>query len=171
MPSRLSPPASVLRVEGEVAHALTLASADLATLAGQIADVSELVPGRSGQAIRVAEVLERAGPLPTARFAELASGDGRFTATVPLDALAHAVLVHRLGESALPAELGGPVRLLIPDVAGCGHPGVDSCSNVKFLAVIRLTRDPGRDDRPRTAAAHDELHLTPGHEHLPGPRR
>lgn len=147
-----------LRVEGAVIHARTLVAGDLAALGGQVEDVGTLVAGREGQAVRLRNVLAAAGPSPAATHLTVESGDGRFAASVPLDALAEAVLVYRLGAGPLPAEKGGPVRLLIPDAARCGRADVDTCANVKDVAVLRLETARGRDTRPTTKAEHVAVH-------------
>src|SRR5262249_61788765 len=65
---------------------------------------------------------------------------GKFSQQAPLAALQSAVLVYRLGELPLPAEKGGPVRFLIPNLEECNVGGVDRCANVKALARLRIER-------------------------------
>jgi hypothetical protein len=43
---------------------------------------------------------------------------------------------------------------------------VDACANVKFLGVMRLSNQPGEDNRPTSKVAHEEHHDKEGHEHL-----
>jgi G3E family GTPase len=97
----------------------------LGALAGGIEDVSVLVPGRSGRAVRVSELLRG---VPGAEVVVVAQ-DGYTTPPTPIEELAEAVLVHSLGEGPLPAGQGGPFRLLIPQ-------GSSACANVK--GVVRL---------------------------------
>jgi hypothetical protein len=107
--------------------------ADLAALPGGVADVAALVPKRSGAAARVAALLDACALPTSAASAVLCAADGFASAPLPLAALREALLVHSLGDAALPAEQGGPFRLLIPD----GTPGVPSgCANVKSLVRI-----------------------------------
>ncbi len=133
-----------LVVDGEVAAESAFAYADLAQLPEQVADVGALVPGRRGAAVRLRALLAEVAPRAGAAWATLASGDGRFSISVPLAAVGDALVTYRLGEAPLPAEQGGPIRFLIPGVEKCGLPGVDACANVKGLARITLTveKDP-----------------------------
>jgi DMSO/TMAO reductase YedYZ molybdopterin-dependent catalytic subunit len=157
-----------LRVDGEVVKACELSFADLAALPGQVDDVGELIPGRAGGAVRLASILERAGRRPEASHATLSSADGRFTASVPLDAVREAVVAYRLGDAPLPERQGGPLRFFIPDVEECAIGGVDACANVKFLARIELTRGAAKDTRPASQSEHEDLHR---HDRRHTPRR
>ncbi|MBX3460007.1 MAG: molybdopterin-dependent oxidoreductase [Planctomycetes bacterium] len=131
-------------IAGLVGHPVTLSFEQLATLP-QIEDVGRLVPGRKGAAVRLHDVLAGARPDTAATHATLASSDGDFTASVPLDEIGNALLVYRLGDQPLPESLGGPVRFLIPDAKACHSGGADTCANVKFLGSITLTAG-GRPD-------------------------
>lgn len=130
----------MLRVEGDVDSPGGFELADLARLPGQIADVAALVPGRQGGAVRFESLLEAVGVRPGVTHATLASTDGKFSQTAPLEGLRQAVLVYRLGSEPLPPSQGGPVRFLIPNLEECGIGGIDRCTNVKSLALVRLTR-------------------------------
>jgi len=154
-----------MRVDGLVERSLDLDFAGLAALPGQIDDVGAVVAGREGGAVPLAVVLEHAGVRDGAVYLTVRSSKGDFSASVPLDAVADAVLVYRLGTGPLPSAKGGPVRFLIPDAASCRTAEVDTCANVKFVASLSLGREPGRDTRPTTARSHKELHEKPGHEH------
>jgi DMSO/TMAO reductase YedYZ molybdopterin-dependent catalytic subunit len=151
-----------VRIAGAVARPRTLAAGDLARLPGQVEDVGALVAGRVGGAVSLRAVLGAAAPLPDATHLTIESGDGRFAASVPLDALAEAVLVYRFGDGPLPAAMGGPARLLIPDAARCGRADVDTCANVKDVAMLRVETARGRDTRPTTPAAHAAVHAKRG---------
>ncbi len=148
----------LLRVTGEVEREQGLGFADLAALPDQVADVSAVVPGREGTAVPLAAILAQAGCRPQATHITLISGDGCFSASVPLAAVNKGLVVYRLGAEALPAKHGGPLRFLIPNVEQCAVGGVDACANVKFLAEIRLTRGAGKDTRPTSDREHEELH-------------
>jgi DMSO/TMAO reductase YedYZ molybdopterin-dependent catalytic subunit len=128
----------MIRVDGQVRAPRDFAFADLASLPGQIADVAALVPGREGGAVALRSVLDAVGPSSAATRVTLESSDGKFSQQAPLAALQSAVLVYRLGELPLPAEKGGPVRFLIPNLEECNVGGVDRCTNVKALARVRL---------------------------------
>ena len=127
-----------LLVTGAVDTPLELAADGLRALPDQVADISSLLPGRKGAAVRLASVLQRAAPRPEATHATLTSADGAFEATVSLAGVAEAVLVHSLGSDPLPEQFGGPVRLLIPGAERCNVPDADKCANVKALARIHV---------------------------------
>lgn len=155
-----------LRIEGEVQQARSLSFADLAALPDQVADVSQLVPGREGGGVRLSALLQTVNPSATAAYITLQSTDGKFSASVPLEAVRNAIVAYRLGDEPLPAQKGGPFRFLIPNVEECAIGGVDACANVKFLGVMRLSQQPGDDNRPSNIKSHEELHTKEGHEHL-----
>jgi hypothetical protein len=160
-------PTAALIVAGEVARPLRLEFADLAALPGQVEDVSELVPGRNGGAVRLASVLDRAGVEQHATHVTVESSDGSFAASVPLAAVREtALLCYRTRDQPLPPSRGGPVRMLIPAAAACDDDAVDACANVKFVGSLTLSAGPGRDTRPSTVRAHARLHEQTGHEHL-----
>jgi Oxidoreductase molybdopterin binding domain len=147
-----------LQIEGEVILPCELGYADLAALPDQVEDVGALIPGRTGGGVRLRAVLRRAGIKDGATHVTVSSSDGKFHASVPLASVREAVLAYRLGNEPLPEKLGGPIRLLIPDVEPCAIGEVDACANVKFVATLRLTRGAGADTRPTSDAEHDELH-------------
>lgn len=129
-------------------------AADLAALppAAQVPDVGALVPGRKGRGVRLAALLEHARPAPAARYLNIASRDPAFAVSVPLDEVrAEGIVVFELDGAPLAPAKGGPFRLLV-----CGHP--DECLNVKELARLELSPDPGRDTRPKDDAEHAALH-------------
>lgn len=129
---------ALLRIEGAVSAPLDLGFDELAALPEQVPDVSTVVPGRPGHGVRLAAVLARAGVEAHATQVELESGDGSFTATVPLAAVAEAVLAYRLGEGPLPPDKGGPVRFLTPHDGHCDKTDGHACANVKGLARLRV---------------------------------
>jgi len=149
---------STLGIEGEVAHPRALGFSDLAGSPGQVADVSRLVPGRSGRAVRLEDLLLLVAPAASATHLTLVSSDG-FSANVPLEAVRHGVVLYaEPGGEALPPPQGGPFRFLVPEAEGCALDEVSHCSNVKRLATLRLTAGAERDTRPRSADDHAELH-------------
>jgi molybdopterin-dependent oxidoreductase-like protein protein len=147
-----------LRIEGEVAEPRALSLGDLEALPGQIDDVSRLVPGRSGRAVRLESILRLVERGAGATHLTLVSADGRFSASAPLSAVRDALVVYALAGEPLPAAQGGPLRFLIPRVEECASGAVDACSNVKALALIRLTRGAEPDTRPTSRESHAELH-------------
>ena len=147
-----------VRIEGSVRSEGTLDFEALAALAGQIDDVSTVVPGREGGAVALSAVLEAIGVANDATHISVIASDGSFAASVPLDAVRDAVLLYRLGDAELPASKGGPVRFLIPDAAKCRSAEVDTCANVKFVGTLRLSVGPGQDTRPASPTSHAKLH-------------
>lgn len=129
---------SSLRIETARGGAREFAFDDLAALPGQIADVATLAPGREGGAVPLRSLLDLVGVPAGAARVTLESLDGKFVQDAPLAALGSAVLVYRLGDAPLPADRGGPVRFLIPNLEARGLAGVDRCTNVKALGRIRI---------------------------------
>src|SRR4051794_33362119 len=102
----------MLSIAGEVTHPRTLAFADLAAIdaAYQVIDVSRLVSGRKGDAVRLAGILKLTQPKPTAKYLGLHSSADDFHASIPLDAVAErALVIYRLDGQPLPTTAGGPV--------------------------------------------------------------
>jgi len=103
----------------------------------QIPDISLLIEGREGSAVRLSGLQQLAGAGEDARFVHVASDDGSFTANLPIDqAAAHGIVIYALGGEPLPQSLGGPFRLLLIE-------GYDCSVNVKFLARVEFVEDPG----------------------------
>lgn len=117
----------------------------------QVADVSAIVAGRAGRAVRLSALLARAGASKSARFLHIASKDPAFAVSLPIEEAKGALVVYALGDAPLPESKGGPFRLLVP-----GH--ADECVHVKQLASIDLSDHPGRDTRPKDDAEHQKLH-------------
>jgi DMSO/TMAO reductase YedYZ molybdopterin-dependent catalytic subunit len=151
----------MLRVEGEVEHPRTLSFEDLSSIADeqQVVDVSRIVPGRRGDAVKLAGILELARPKAGARYLGLHSSADDFHASIPLGAVAdRALVIYRLDGQPLPAGSGGPVRFFIPDYAACHTEEIDECANVKFVDRLEFTAEKGFDNRPHDGAEHAALH-------------
>jgi len=132
----------MLIIEGELDEPRSVDPTELRRLPAQIDDVSTVVPGRDGSAVWLRDVLAQSGLRPSARFATLASGDGKFAISVPLQPLLdRAMLVYRKGDAPLPASKGGPVRLLLTGKLECEAPDIDACAMVKGLARIRVAAE------------------------------
>lgn len=146
------PPPS-LAIEGLVARPLRFDARSLAAVApsAQVDDVSRLVPGRKGRAVRLSALLELAGADPQATHLDIASVDPSFAVSEPRAACDGALVVYELDGAPLPASKGGPFRLLVP-----GHR--DECVHVKGVARIALAAARGRDTRPVDDAEHERLH-------------
>ncbi|PZC47778.1 MAG: DMSO/TMAO reductase YedYZ, molybdopterin-dependent catalytic subunit [Chloroflexi bacterium] len=146
-----------LEVDGLVDNPQALSFEALAGLPGQIADVSELVPGRQGGAVKLSAVVGASQPQDSGKYITLQAED--WAASIPLEAVAdHALLVYRLGDAPLPSTQGGPIRFLIPDVSACGTDEVDECASVKYVQRITITAEKGQDTRPMSRFQHVELH-------------
>jgi DMSO/TMAO reductase YedYZ molybdopterin-dependent catalytic subunit len=144
---------------GSVPRQLT--AADLAEIDArhQVPDVSVLDPKRTGQAVRLAGLLEHVGAKADAQWLTLHASTDDFHASIPLEAVRdRAVLIYRQNGEPLPTKAGGPFRFFIPDFAACHTHEVDECANVKFVDRMELTAQRGADNRPHDGAEHEELH-------------
>jgi G3E family GTPase len=104
--------------------------AALTALANGVPDVSLLIPKRVGVAARISSLWSEIGA--SGGDVVVIAADGYATPSVPLTAVSSGVLVHSVSDGPLPADKGGPFRLLIPGDAGPGGP----CANVK--GVVRI---------------------------------
>jgi DMSO/TMAO reductase YedYZ molybdopterin-dependent catalytic subunit len=151
----------MLKISGEVEQPRSLTFEDLAAIPAehQIVDVSRIIPGRNGDAVKLNGILELVQPRPIAKYLGLHSAADNFHASIPLSAVAdRALVIYRLGGQPLPAKSGGPVRFFIPDFAACHTNEIDECANVKFVDFLELTTEKGFDNRPHDGAEHEELH-------------
>jgi DMSO/TMAO reductase YedYZ molybdopterin-dependent catalytic subunit len=152
---------SILMISGECEQPWSLTFQDLTGIPSehQVADVSRIVPGRKGDAVRLAGILELVRPKSTAKYLGLHSATDNFHASIPLAAVADkALVIYRLDGQPLPEKSGGPVRFFIPDFAACHTHEIDECANVKFVDSVELTAEKGFDNRPHDGASHEELH-------------
>lgn len=107
----------------------------------RVDDVAALAPGRRGTAVRLSALCRLAAPGADARFVHVESLDGGFTANVELErALAEGLVLYARDGAPLPAEHGGPFRLLF---VGADGEGEDCSLNVKFLGRVELVPAPG----------------------------
>src|SRR3954468_20284632 len=119
---------SMLTIAGEVAHPRSLTFADLAAIDAtyQVADVSQLVPGRKGDPVRLTGILKLVQPRSSVKYLGLHSSADDFHASIPLAAVAdRALVIYRLDGQPLPVKAGGPVRFFIPDFADCHTEEID----------------------------------------------
>ena len=152
---------TLLTIAGQVENPRSLTFADLAAVPAehQVADVSRIVPGRQGDAVKLAGLLALAKPQPGAIYLGLHSSTDDFHASIPLAVVAdRALVIYRLEGQPLPLKAGGPVRFFIPDFAACHTDEIDECANVKFVDRIELTSAKGFDNRPHDGAEHEALH-------------
>ena len=153
--------AILLSISGDVARPVQLTFADLAALDAQyqLVDVSQVDPKRSGDAVRLAGLLELVAPQASAEWITLHASQDDFHASIPLAAVRdRALVIYRLNGESLPIKAGGPVRFFIPDFAACHTSEIDECANVKFVDRIELSGAKGFDNRPHDGAEHEELH-------------
>jgi len=151
----------MLAIAGEVESPCNLTFADLAAISAehQVTDVSRLLPGRKGDAVKLTGILRLIKAKPTAKYLGLHSSTDDFHASIPLEAVAdRALVIYRLDGQPLPQKAGGPVRFFIPDFAACHTEEIDECANVKFVDRIELTATKGFDNRPHDGAEHEALH-------------
>ena len=151
----------LLRVDGEVASPRTFSFQDLAAFAEseQIIDVSQFVPTRKGDAIRLSALLAAVQTKDSASHIGLHGTRDNFHASIPLEPIKdRAFLIYRLDGKPLEVSAGGPYRFFIPDHAECHTDEIDECANVKFVDHIELTVDRGFDNRPTDDDQHARLH-------------
>ncbi|MGE0227738.1 MAG: molybdopterin-dependent oxidoreductase [Dehalococcoidia bacterium] len=137
----------LLHIGGAVAHPAMLSPADLRarhqTTVVRDFDCEEgwTVPGLSWSGVRLTSLVEAARPLEGARWVTLAAGD--FATTLAIEDLADALVVLDLDDAPLPAEHGGPMRILVP--------GGACFTSIKWLDRIELTAGPADDSARRIA--------------------
>ena len=139
----------VLHIDGSVLQPIALDRHALAALPAehQVEDVGTIQAGMSGKGILLKGLLDIPSLAIGTDYVTFHSEDDRFSASLPLrQALDHAVLVYEYDGQPLPAERGGPFRLVTP---GLG----DLCANVKGVGRIELSKGKGKDTRPSTRGA------------------
>ena len=87
---------ATLRIEQEGKPAEELDFGQLSSLDGQIEDVSKLIPGRVGSAVRLQSILDRVQPRGDLDYLTVESTDGGFAASVPLEALIRAIHLYSI---------------------------------------------------------------------------
>ena len=136
-----------LWIEGKVLQplrvdALFLDQADTECL---VPDVGTVLPGMRGKGVRVKALFQLAKPGIDVDHATFFSRDGQYSVCLSLDqARDFGILVYELDGEPLPAQKGGPFRLITP---GLG----DLCANVKDVCRIQLSHGMGSDTRPADA--------------------
>ena len=134
----------VVTIHGEVVQPVSFDRAALRELAAEhhVPDVSVLMPGMTGRAIRIKGLLDVPALAITADHVTFHSLDGKYAATLTLpQAREFGLLLYELNGEPLPEEKGGPFRLITP---GLG----DLCANVKGVGRIEVRTGSGKDTRP-----------------------
>ncbi len=138
----MNPPS--IHVTGAVATDLHVTASDFAAMPDIVDDVTDVAPGATGRAVRIANILEVARPLDDATHCTVISDGGDYRASIPLADLASGGwLAFAAGDGPLPPERGGPFRLTVTE-------GTTLCWNVKNVATLRLTSGPEPDDVPES---------------------
>jgi len=151
----------ILRVTGEVLDPLELTFAMLNEIPDDDLeiDVSRILPGREGDAVKLAALLRMAGAEPAGRYLGLHGTADNFHASIPLEPVeATGLVIFRNQGQPLPVSAGGPVRFFIPDHDACHTSEIDECANVKFVDHIEITAEKGFDNRPTDDEQHQALH-------------
>jgi len=134
----------VVRIDGAVVQPVSLDRAAMQQLPGeyQVADVSTVMPGMMGKAVKVKGLLDVPALQIEADHVTFHSIDGKYAATLTLQqARDFGLLLHELNGEPLPDKKGGPFRLVTP---GLG----DLCANVKGVGRIEVRVGNGKDTRP-----------------------
>ena len=112
----------LLRVEAEGGVKLReLSFAELAALPGQVV----VFRGSEAGGVRLGVTIVAA--------------DG-CSKSLPIATIDEVVLLYRSGADPLPAELGGPLRVLVP--------ALDECASLKSVSSIALSAEPVKEVRP-----------------------
>ncbi|BAJ51063.1 conserved hypothetical protein [Candidatus Caldarchaeum subterraneum] len=90
-----------------------------------------VVPDTEWQGVKVATILERVGVMPDARYAVFKSGE--YTECFPVSEAKEMVVAYRYRGKEIPAEHGGPLRLVFP--------GQQCYQSIKWLEEIELTSE------------------------------
>lgn len=134
--------ATQLAIDGLVINPVRLNFEMLDKLAPSV-DIEGIVPGYKGQALRGSDVIAKGRPKNIADFVVVHSTDGTFAASVPIAELREkGYFVYKFEGKPLPREMGGPVRLLIPD-------STSPCHNVKYVGRLEIRRGKGIDSVPK----------------------
>jgi len=106
----------------------------------QVTDVAERFPGRQGNGLLFRQWLEQViGDSIIVQALVLRSSHDGFEKSIHWGLIPDdAVLIYALENAPLPAEMGGPCRLLVPGTVLCGRSELDNCVNVKHLDSVEL---------------------------------
>jgi hypothetical protein len=150
-----------LRIEGRIAEPRTIGWHEFHAFPDvhQVPDVSQLVAGRQGNAVRLDGLLAVVGIDPAVTHLGLHAAHDNFHASIPLAHVrTRGLILYAVNGKPLSREQGGPFRFLIVDYASCHTDEIDECANVKFLDSVELTCGKGFDNRPQDEDEHAKLH-------------
>jgi DMSO/TMAO reductase YedYZ molybdopterin-dependent catalytic subunit len=139
----------ILRIDGLVGHCLELTLADLERLPQH--DLADdftclegwTVPNVKWRGVLLETLRSLAKFRPEARYVQASAGE--FSISLPLDRAEQVLLALRLNDQAVPAEHGGPVRLIVP--------GGQCFTSIKWLDHLELRSEPGTNTAERIARA------------------
>jgi len=143
------PAAWRLRVDGIVDTPLDLDLNDLAALPQQLIvdDFSCLegwtVPGLRWRGVALADLLDRAAAPPQAAWVQISADD--FSLPLPIEQARAALLATEVNDEPLPAEHGGPARLVVP--------GGECFTSIKWTERIEVRAEAGDNSARRIALA------------------
>lgn len=141
------PAAWRLRVDGLAGEPLDLDLRDLAAMPQQLMvdDFSCLegwtVPGLRWRGVAVADLLDRAGAPPEAAWVQISAAD--FSLPLPIADARGALLALEVNDEPLPAEHGGPARLVVP--------GGECFTSIKWTERMELRAEAGDNSARRIA--------------------
>lgn len=147
LPAALAPAPLRLRVDGLVRRVLDLGAAELATMTqAELTDDFRClegwrVPQVAWQGVSLRTVFELVGVLPEAQW--LQASAGRFSVPLSLVVVTSGLLALRLEQAPIPAEHGGPIRLVVP--------GQACFTSVKWLDHLELRASPAPNTAEETA--------------------
>ena len=126
----------LLRVEAEGGVKLReLSFAELAALPGQVV----VFRGSEAGGVRLGALLDAIDLPADAAYVTIIAADG-CSKSLPIATIDEVVLLYRSGADPLPAELGGPLRVLVP--------ALDECASLKSVSSIALSAEPVKEVRP-----------------------
>ena len=151
-PDAATTSAWALTIAGAVEDTHSLSRADIRELVDEVENPDRTVvedwngDGHRWRGARVDDLLAQAAPDPDAAYALVHAMDGDYSCSFPLDRLGEALLAIELDGDRVPAERGGPARLLVVDDSA------DCWESMKWVSRIDV-----RTDNPASEATSEPL--------------